>query len=284
MTFTLMDAEAKPSTLQIKLYNVKKLIEALKLDMNYDMKERQLLRHDLLDMLGKLYEDLQLPDEISLGGSGSDVELFELGPNPERDWLAYVSDLYDELAQMMLPRRRRLVRPRPVDDEEETIASRVTAWRTPSARVPSGTYRGVPWRGYPQLQRLIQQFHTWTTDPDDWVSPTRVILPRVFIDVDGIRPISCEGIDLEMFFTTSVPCVNPSGCTVPPSLERTLPLCGPQTPIRILPGLCRYLAFWGLEQPKKKRATPSGCGNAREPLPQNQTRAGTAKPKARDSV
>lgn len=199
------------------------------------------------------------------------------GLNPERDWLCQVEALFDELAQMNLPRRRRLVRARPQE------AGDAEGWRTPSARrVPSGTYRGIPWRGYPQLQRLIQRFHTWTTEPEDWVSPTRVIIPGVYIDTQGIRPLPCEGIDLEIFPFTSVPCVNPFGCTVPlPSSGANIaPVRGPQTPIRTLPGLGRCLASWGLEQPKKKRATPSGCGNAREPLlPQNSTRAGKAKPK-----
>lgn len=73
-------------------------------------------------------------------------------------------------------------------DNQETIASRVSAWRTPSARIPSGTYRNVPWVGYAELQSLLERFHQETTSPSDWQPPS-VAIPGVFLDTIGIRPV-----------------------------------------------------------------------------------------------
>ena len=94
----------------------------------------------------------------------------------------------DQVRSLIEHYRHQLHEERQSDMDNDSIASRVSSWRTPSRRIPSGTYHGVPWVGYAELQLLLQRFHETTSSPSDWF-PSAVDIPGVFEDTTGIRPV-----------------------------------------------------------------------------------------------
>lgn len=194
----------------MRLYQANRLAEELKTSDRDPLPVRNAVRKSMKKWAGRVFEDLQMDDEISLGSEGAEVEFFSLGPNPDRDWMPYAESLFQKFHHLVLPPQRAVKRPREeidVDSDEvqDTIASRVTRWRTPSARrtapprianpVILGIYQGVAYTTLEELQHLIRLGHQTTAEPVDWVvqEETQVMeyedpqQADYYVDTVGIR-------------------------------------------------------------------------------------------------
>lgn len=196
MTYTILDKVEKPSKVQIFVHNSLCLLLSAEADSTKNPHTRWVLIQRLLNKIKDKVEEYEDTEEIPVGLGGVDWWAPPLIVKDEESPLQLLKSL-EQRALTTLRRlkqeKQRLARRvhREIEEAEaDTIASRVTAWRTPSRRrllpppptptpIIMGYHMGVAYTSLEELQDLLRFYHTYSVGPEEWLPPRRRVVNMV---------------------------------------------------------------------------------------------------------